>query len=210
MKSAKTILISFFILLSAGLNAQVFLGGNVNMALSGGKNENDSKKTSEFDFGLSPKIGTFLSDKVAIGIEFNFGVSTSNNNHEIETITRTVNSGVSPFLRYYAFAAGKFSVYGQANAGVAFSHSDTKFGGDIVTEGKHSMVGIRFFPGLSYDITERISLETAINFLNVHYSMTTSTDENNNKETASSFGLGAGLDGVVNTGNISIGAIYKF
>lgn len=210
MKSAKTILISLFILLSAGLNAQVFLGGNVNLALSGGKNGNDSKKTSEFDFNLTPKIGTFLSDKVAIGIEINFGYSTTNNNHEIETITKTVRSGVSPFLRYYAVSAGKFSVYGQANAGVAFSTSDTKFGNNMVTEAKQNSVGISFFPGVSYELSERISLETSINFLNLHYNMTTETDENNNKETDSIFGLGAGLDGIVNTGNISVGAIFRF
>ncbi len=64
-------------------------------------------------------------------------------------------------------------------------------------------------PGLAYDLTDRLSLETSLNFLSLGYYNT--TEKNGaSKDKTTSFNIGAGLDNIVTVGNISIGAIYRF
>jgi outer membrane protein len=209
MRSARIILITSFVFLSLGINAQVFIGGNFNISQNGGKETDGSKKASEFNLNLSPQAGKFLSDKVAIGLGLNFGFNTTNSNQDVERIKKTTSVGVVPFLRYYAVTAGKFSVFGQANAGVAFANSNTTLGGNNIEKTKSNSISLNIVPGLSYDVSERLALETYINIFNVGVGQTSST-LNGNKETINYFNVGGGLNDIAHVGNITIGAIYKF
>jgi opacity protein-like surface antigen len=209
MKSARIILITAFVFLSLGMNAQVFIGGNFNISQTGGKRNDGSLKPSEFDLNLSPQIGKFLSDKVAIGIGLDFGLNNTNSNQDVERIKKTTSFGVVPFLRYYALTTGKFSVFGQANAGFSFANSNTTLGGNNIEKTKSNSISLNLVPGVSYDISERLALETYINLFNIGVGQTSST-VNDNKETNNYFVIGGGLNDVVRIGNITIGAIYKF
>lgn len=212
MKSYKIALIALFALLSTGLNAQVFVGGNFNVNFSGGKNDSGTSTTdkpSSFNLGLSPKIGKFLSEKAAIGVSLNFSMTGSNNHANTETISNSSSFGVSPFLRYYAIKMNKFSVFGQGNIGFSYAASKTKFGTDVTDGPKTTTLSLSVFPAVAYDLNEKLSLETSINVLG--FGLYQSTAKSGSfKETNTSANFGAGLGNIVNVGNITIGAIYKF
>jgi opacity protein-like surface antigen len=209
MKLCRIIIVACLVCFSINLNAQVFIGGNVGFNATGGKNADNSKKPSDLSLNLSPKIGTFLSEKAAVGIAVNFATSSSNNNADVQTISKSSSFGITPFLRYYAVNIDKFSIFGQANAGISFSGSSLKFG-NTETEGpKSSTISLNIVPGISYALNDKISLETSINVLNFGINQTT-IKNGSAKSTSTGFGIGAGINNIVNVGNITIGAIYKF
>lgn len=70
-------------------------------------------------------------------------------------------------------------------------------------------MSLGFLPGLSYDINNKLSLQTYFNLLNLGYSyMTTKTGSS--KENNSSFNFGAGINNLVSVSAIRVGVIYKF
>lgn len=213
MKSFRIILAAFSIsLLTAGANGQAFVGGSFGLRLNGGKFDNGtqtSDRPSELNLNLSPVFGKFISEKVALGIELDLGYSRESDNAAIEEIDLGSSFGVSPFLRLYAPLAGKLSVFGQGNLGFFYTSTKNKNGSTTTDGPKSTQLSFNIFPGLEYDLTEKLSLETSINVLNFGYSLNTSKS-GNSTTTTSNFNLGGGIDNIVNVGNIRIGAIYKF
>lgn len=212
MKTNKIVLIVIFVLFPFILNAQVFLGGNFGLNTSGGSIDNGTittDKPSSVSFNISPMVGKFLSEKVAIGALIDFSLSRTNNNGTPEIINSSSSIGITPFLRYYAIKMDKFSIFGQGNVGFSYSGSTSKVDGTSTDGPKTTAFSLTVMPGLAYDVSSKLSLETNINILNfgVNYSVVKSgTDKNR----TASFGVGAGLSNIVTVGTISIGAIYKF
>jgi outer membrane protein len=189
----------------------MFVGGSFRFNTSNSEHNgaNPPYKTSYYDLNLSPSLGKFISDKVAIGLDLNISLSGNKTDLNPETTSKSSGFGISPFLRYYAFKWNKFSVYGQGNIGLEFSNSSAKTGG-ITTDGpKNTLVYLSIYPGLSYDITDKLSLQTSINVLSFDYNYLI-TKVGSLKNTGSSFNIGAGLASIVSVNAISIGAIFKF
>lgn len=212
MKSYKILLVSLFAFFTIGLNAQIFVGGNFGMNFSNGRTEDvntNTDKPSIFSFNLSPRIGKFLSEKVAAGVSLSFSFDTENNKAAIEMIEKSSGIGITPFLRYYAIKVNKFSAYGQANIGFAYSKSSIKTGATINEGPKNTSLFFNVAPGLAYDLNDHLSLETSINVLSLGFYQQTSKIGSSISHT-SSFGMGAGLSNIANTGSLTIGAIYKF
>jgi opacity protein-like surface antigen len=211
MKSVKIALISLLVLFSVNLNAQVFVGGNFGMRLSGGTYDDNSKKPTKFELNIAPTAGKFISEKTAIGVALNFGTSNENNNEDIEVVDKITAFGISPFIRYYAVSFNKFSVFGQGTVGVSFAHHNQKVEGDLEKGPKSSQISLGIVPGLAYELSDRISLETTLNIFNLGFAHTSVKDsDGTDAEKSTAFGFGAGLDDIANTNNISIGAIFKF
>ena len=212
MKTNRIILIVIFVLFPFILNAQVFLGGNFGLNISGGNIDNGTittDKPSTVSFNISPMVGKFLSEKVAVGALVDFTYSQTNNNGTPEVINSNSSIGITPFLRYYALRMDKFSVFGQGNVGFSYSGSMSKVNGTSTDGPKTTALSLTVMPGLAYDLTSKLSLETNLNFLNfgLNYSVAKSGVDKNR---TASFGVGAGLSNIVTVGTISIGAIYKF
>jgi outer membrane protein len=212
MKSYRVFSIILFSLICISVNAQVFVGGNLgfntanNKFLDGGTT---TSKGSNFNFSLSPFVGKFLTEKVAVGVELDLSLSGSTTGVNTETIRKSSSVGVSPYLRYYAIKWNKLSLFGQGNIGVEFSNSSVKT--DAVTNDgpKGTRLYLNIYPGLAYDITEKLSLQTSLNILSFGYNYVTSK-EGTTKNNSSSFNVGAGLGNIVSLNAITIGAIYKF
>lgn len=212
MKTVRFLVIALLTIICADLNAQVFTGGNIGFNANGGSTSNGSvttDKPSNLGFNLSPKVGYFFSERAAAGIGLNFAYSRTKTPGNPDVINTAGTFGFAPFLRYYAVKKEKFSVFGQVNVGVSSSGSTNKVG-NVSTDGpKTTMLYLNVYPALSYDISDRFSLETSLNFLGLSLNNST-IKTGNDKNTTNSFGLDAGLDNVVNVGDITIGAIYKF
>ena len=212
MKSYRVFSIVLFSLLFISVNAQVFVGGNFGFSTTNNKSQfgaTTTSKGSDYDFTLSPIMGKFLSEKFAVGVELDLSLSGSKAVANTETIHKSSSVGVSPFLRYYAIKWDKFSIFGQANLGVTFTGSSTKTDGTTTDGPKSTRLYLSIYPGLSYDISEKLSLQTSLNILSFGYNYKT-TKVGTTKDINSSFIFGAGLSDIVSIGNITIGAIYKF
>jgi|WetSurMetagenome_2_1015567.scaffolds.fasta_scaffold00921_7 outer membrane protein len=212
MKASRIILIALFSFLCAGLSAQTFVGGSFRINASGNKTS-DGSSTSQgpttFGVNITPTIGRFVSEKVAIGVGLNFEYTDSKTHGSLETESVSTTTGVSPFLRYYAFKTGKFSIFGQANIGASLGSSKATVGGTTNDGPKNTNLYFNIFPGMSYDITEKISLETSLGFLSAGYNYSISKS-GSDKATSSSLNVGAGTGNILNVGNLTIGAIIKF
>ena len=211
MKSNLILLLtlSFFCI---SLNAQVFVGGNIGFNTGKQKSLDGSVTTgkgSNFNLDLSPNVGKFLSEKVAVGIALDISFSQNTDGVSTETTTKSSSIGASPFLRYYAVKWNKLALYGQGNLGFDLSNSTVTTGGSTSDGPKQTSLYLTFSPGLSYDVTEKLSLITSINILNFGYNYHI-TKDGTTKTTASNFNIGGGLGNIVSVGAISVGAYYKF
>ena len=206
MKSFKIILIAICSFFFINLNAQLFVGGNVGFSSSNGENDATiPPKSSSYNLNLRPFVGKFLSEKLAIGLEIDFSLTSRND----ANVSKSSSLGINPFLRYYPVKWNKFSVFGQGNIGVEFANSSVKAGGNPTSEVNRTLTYLNIFPGLAFDISEKLSLETAINILNFGYSYST-YNLNNSKSNGSNFNIGGGLSNIVSVNAITIGAIYRF
>jgi hypothetical protein len=209
MKSSRLFLITLFSLFFVSLNAQVFVGGN--FAFNTHNNKTDlgtttTQKVSDYSFDFAPKAGVFISDKVAFGLALDIFFSGSTSGVQTKTISKSSGLGLSPFMRYYAAKWNKFSLFGQGNIGLEFSKSNRKTGTTTTDGPKTTRLYLSIYPGLSYDISEKLSLETSLNILSLGFDYKTSKQDTY-KEVNSGFNLGAGPDNIV---TITVGAIYKF
>jgi hypothetical protein len=208
MKSSSVLLIVLFSFFCISLNAQVFIGGNFGFTTSNHKSDNGNK-TSNYSLNLSPIAGKFLSEKFAIGAAFDISFAGSTSGVNPETTSNSSTFGGSLFLRYYAIKWDKFSVFGQGNIGLGFSNSSTKADGSTTDGPKITELYFSVYPGLSYDINDKLSLQTSLNILSLGYNYTT-TKMGTTTGNSSNFNIGAGLSNIVSISAITVGAIYKF
>lgn len=206
-------MISLLSFLCIGVNAQYFAGGSINLSTTHSTDEIGTTTTVDaksFSTGISPAVGMFLSDKLAIGLELNTGFSKRETGVDTKTITKTTYFGVSPFVKYYMVKWNKLSLYGQGTMRTGFSTTNIE-SGLTETESKTTSIGFSVFPGLSYDLSDKLSLQTSLNFLGLSCIYNVEKDDDFDAKTSyTSFGLNADMDNIVTIGNITIGAIYKF
>jgi outer membrane protein len=202
-----------FMVCSFGAQAQYFVGGQFGFSTTGGSEKTgdvtvDKPKTTYFNF--SPKAGMFLSEKFAVGMSLNVMTQRVKNTAGGNTTTdKTTSFGIAPFARYYFLQMNKFGIFAEGQIGLAFSKSKRPSVGPD-EEIKATTFGLNIAPVIYYNLSEKFTLEASVRLFNFGINTTTEKDLNDNKEITNSFGFGAGLDGLVNTGNISVGATYKF
>jgi hypothetical protein len=212
MKPNRFILIVLFTSVCIFSSAQVFVGGKFGFNTSGGSIDNGTTTTdkpSTVSFNFSPKAGIFISEKLAPGAALNFTLSRTKTPGITETIDKSTTIGVSPFLRYYAVKLNNFSLFAQGNTGFSYTKPTTKVGGTSTDGAITTNLYLNVVPGLAYDLNDKFSFETTINVLSLGYYHTTVKNGPTKNKTSSS-NMGAGLDNIVTSGNISVGAIYKF
>jgi hypothetical protein len=208
MKSYRVFFIALLSFFCFSLNAQVFIGGNFGFNTTNNKTA-DGNKTSGYSLSLSPYAGKFLSDKFAVGVALDITFSGNTSGVNPETTSESSILGGSLFLRYYAIKWNKFSVFGQGNIGLAIDNSSTKADGSTTDGPKATELYFSVYPGLSYDINDKLSLQTSLNIFSLGYNYTT-TKIGTNTATSSGFNIGAGLSNIVSVSAVTVGAIYKF
>jgi len=211
MKS-KIILLLTLSIFCISLNAQVFVGGNIGFNSGNQKSVDGSTTTgkgSNFSLDFTPNVGKFLSEKVAVGIALDISFSQNTTGVTTETKTKSSSIGASPFLRYYAVKWNKLALYGQGNLGFNLSNSSETTDGSTSNGPKQTSLYLTLSPGLSYDITEKLSLITSIHIFNFGYNYNI-TKDGTTKTTSSNFNIGGGLGNIVSVSAISVGAYYKF
>jgi opacity protein-like surface antigen len=212
MRSCRLITVALFSFFYVCSSAQNFVGGDFGVSATGGsvKNQNlTTDKSSSLTLGLSPKIGKFINEKVAAGLGLSLSLNQTKTPGNVNVITTSTGLGLNPFVRYYAARFNKFSVFGEGTLDLSFSTSKTKVGNTTSNGPKTNEIGLGIAPGLSYDLSNKLSLETALHFMGFGYTYSSEVS-GNSTDRSSTFNLGAGLNHIATLGSVSIGAIYKF
>lgn len=146
------------VLFGSAANAQIQKGNIMVGADLTNINVVFQKESTAFNFNLSPKVGWFIKDGLAIGGYVDFGANTTKNK-TTDTRASNTNYGVGAFARYFVEDKNvrkmEFSkrtrFFLEANAGFAGNNPAS----GASTNGFNVGIG----PGISYFITPNIGLE---------------------------------------------------
>lgn len=198
--------VSIVLLSSAFAKAQFVVGGGLRFGHTGGKteinnNESDLDKTN--NFGIYPKVGYFISSDFMVGGKVGLILSTVKDG-DTDVKTKNTTFVLAPFARYYALRMNKFSVYAEGN--VTYSFGKDKVDG--VDGTKTTSIGLNVYPGIGYDLSDKVLLSATINGLSL-YAGSVIKKTGDNKEVNNNLGLGVNLDNVVTSGLVTISVLVK-
>jgi len=213
MKSNRIILITLLSFLCIGINAQYFAGGSIGFYVQNVNSESgdiDLNESKRFSTSFSPTAGVFLSDKFAIGLALNTRFSKQETGVDIKNTIKTTDFGLSPFVKYYAVKWNKISLYGKGTIRTMFSKTSNE-SGDSVNNFRSTSISLSVYPGLSYDISDKLQLHTSLNFMDFScgYSVSKNLDTDT-KTSETNFGFSANTNSIAIIGDIMVGAIYRF
>ncbi|MES2487834.1 MAG: outer membrane beta-barrel protein [Bacteroidota bacterium] len=174
-------------------NGDVFASGTISFS---------SEKTGDFktnQFTVSPKVGYFVSDNIALGVSLSYISSTEDtydgNFGVYEQKTTGFEAGA--FGRYYFMPASRFSVFAQVYAGYATAKYEVEV---YQMESKANGFGFEFAPGFNYFVSDHFAIETTFGLLGYN----SIKPDNAGAESTDSFNIGLDL------ANINFGIVYKF
>ncbi|MDR2910224.1 MAG: hypothetical protein LBV47_02505 [Bacteroidales bacterium] len=200
-------------------NAQVFIEGSLGLThnkveLSGGAVSDDSHSTT---VSVSPKIGYWLNDNIAIGINPVIGADTYINMAPYDVFETDFDSLKNRSWMLFIF--GRYKLWGTEKLSllidtpVGFGINTHKTETDAITTSDNSGFQFSVFvnPLISYKLNEKFSVVTRLNFLSLGFSYFSSDDNNtNSKSTSSQFSFDSKSSLFNSLGNISIGFTYNF
>ncbi len=178
-----SLLIVCFLQSSAQITkGSVFLGGQI------GFNSQTTTSTivgmspqKNNGFYISPAIGFAMKDNLVIGFDVTYSHSYNTNNSINYPYDQTNNMfGAGVFLRRYIPLGKGFYVFGQGRLGGSsntgkINQNAVNLSDDI----KGYSFDLGFYPGISYQISKRLQLETGFNNLfDISYQHSTDTQAN--------------------------------
>lgn len=225
-KLSITLVITLF---TVTLHAQWFLGGSFGMNATVAGKPLNLPSYIQYDreylvgFEVAPKMGYYFNEKLAFGLELALGLNFFNIIQDIgdpsdPTYTPVKLEGtsiswrVAPFLRYALFSRKKFSLLLEGTTGAGGQHYIYNSKNQV----KYSNIGVGILniaPVLSYSLTDRLQLETVLNFLNLGYNIDIKTiGEGNRKSTfvVHDLNIGFNAKSIFVISQLTIGVVYKF
>ena len=158
----KLTLLLFVILTSFAVNAQenfgflqseIFVEGN--FQLSSYNNENSEDKESSYS--INPKVGYFISDDLAVGIQGSYTSFSEDVITEITTTTEGSSYAAGLFGRYYFLELGtRFYTYGELGGTYSVTEGSTSIDGTsrdldtLNTINASLSLGINYFANREY------------------------------------------------------------
>ena len=165
--------------------------------------------TSQGDFQINkfnfmPKLGFFVTDNIAIGVQFGYEGSSNNDLSDVvfedgaEVKTNELSIGV--FGRYHFTPANQFSFF--TELGFSYVSKTTEVDNPISVDMEIKSPGfeVALRPGVNYFISNNFALEASVGVIRYE----TSKDDFEGAESRDTFELGFNLS------QINIGLLYKF
>ena len=131
-------------------SAQVYIGGSLDLDLTG------NKTASASNFSLSPEVGYELNENLSIGAVVSFSTSSM----KIKDTNYKDNAfswGIAPYARYTFLRSGIFSCFVDGGLSLA--------GG----EDRDPSFGIYAEPGVAVEVTENISIVSHLGNLGLYF-----------------------------------------
>ena len=203
-------------------NSRFFVEGSLNLINQGGTRSLDgvSKEIpSTFAYRFTSIVGYRLNDVFAVGPHI--AIETTNYKqmmpdpdnpvNEIEFTSKDFLWTFDVFCRYELVRRGKFSLHIHTQMGIDRGSTKEKTGDTVEKKTKTiKMIGFNNVPFIAYDISDKFSLITAVNFLSFGGSKRTVKYENTG-ETVKTHYLGfSAQNRVFYIGDVGIGFTYKF
>lgn len=122
--------------------------------------DNKGTEVRKSDFALTPKVGYFVTDKFAAGLQVGYNQSkTTNYSGSQDTYNKTNAAGVALFGRYYFLEAGsRFKMYGEADLGYAVSGGENSNGTTTIKHTKTNTIGFNGGVGANFFLTPKIAI----------------------------------------------------
>ena len=205
-------------------NAQFFVGGNLGMAMENGKIkavnsgttvEQDAPKA--FTFTFAPSLGYMFNDNMGVGLDLMFGMGkVTEKDYTYDPVatfkTKTTTIGFAPYFRYVFAEVDNFKFYADAKLAYQMSKpkSEWKQDGTTVTNdgSKTTNFGIGIVPGMAYQLTDNISMNCALNILELGFQTEKNVEKVDDETTTrkyTDFGFGVNY-----ATPITIGFFYTF
>lgn len=152
---------------------QKILGGQI--AINTSTIENDSQKTVNNVYTISPYVGYFPNNNLAIGLQLIYTSSLNdsrnlNNGTEVDlSKTKQNMMGLSPFIRYYVPVGPKMKFYGQVNAYNGFGTAVTDYSSQTsgyTSDLDVSQFGVSVTPGFTFFVTSKLGIDASFNLMN--------------------------------------------
>lgn len=172
--------------------AQLFVGGS--LGFTNTKDPFDNPAADKITkVSVLPTVGYMFADNMGVGVDFGMNYTKEEYDGGDAKTTEWV---INPYFRYVFAEIDNFKFYGDLKAEMKFGK--TKMDGS--DDYKTSTIAFGVVPGLSYDLTDNISMVATLNVLRLGYTQNKMDDE---KE--SSFGFGVNENTPLN-----IGFVYTF
>lgn len=114
---------------------------------------------NSFSINLSPQVGYFIEDNIAVGGLFNLGYQTARVSGSSKG-NNIFNYAINGFGRYY-FNPGEKGINNLLNHGRFFAEANAGIAGST---GNAIGLNIGFGPGYAYFITPNVALETLVKY----------------------------------------------
>jgi len=214
----KKVIITFIMLAAAitAANAQFFVEGSVGVSHHSDKLSSGAEDPlSRSWFSVSPQVGYWLNDDIAVGTRVSFDGSIAKNalddpNNPGQTIDRWMPRWeFSVFCRYKLWGTEKFSllVDGSISAGTV----SVKYRTTRETVSRTRSIGFSVHPAITYELTDRFSIIANLDFLRLGFISQTTEEMKTDiklRQTRFNFSTQSAIFGRI--GDIRIGFIYNF
>ncbi|NVO10707.1 MAG: outer membrane beta-barrel protein [Bacteroidales bacterium] len=154
------------------------------------KTDNGSGSSgSSMSFQLSPKIGFFIIDNLAIGVKLPIGISyQEDKNHNKFSST---SLGISPFIKYY-FGTSNIKPYLNSSAGFSsLTAKDNPVNGSTI-KSTTGMFSFDLGGGFGIFLNDKVSVDIGVGYNYTSYKDKENND-NNYRNIYSGLGLGVGI-----------------
>ena len=205
-------------------SAQLYVGGSLGMSTESGKYKWEQDGTTveqdmpkSFVFTLAPEVGFMFNDNMGVGLQFGlgFGKATQKDYTYDPAATETVKTTIiafAPYFRYVFAEVDNFKFYADAKVSYAMNKPKASIeqdGTTVTFDGnKTTALGFGIVPGMAYQLTDNISMNAALNILELGFQTTKEIqDQNGVKETWKTNEFGFGVN---EPSPITIGFFYTF
>lgn len=171
--------------------AQIFVGGSLGFDNTKDPLGGTAEKITTIS--VIPTVGYMFADNMGVGADLGM---TFEKKKDGNGDPKTTDFVIAPYFRYVFAEIDNFKFYGDLKLDLKFGTYKEEDADAIKT----STVGFGVVPGMSYDLTDNISMVATLNVLRLGYTQNKMDDE---KE--SSFGFGVNENTPLN-----IGFVYTF
>ena len=176
--------------------AQLYVGGAIGFDYFADKSSygsTTSKGDAGFIVNFSPMLGFDLSEKMSFGAKIHLSAYNFSDRESDPTKSNALGYGLSPYIRYAALSVGNFSLLIEPS--IFFLGATTKETyGTTSHEGPKLLgYGLQIGPVLTYNLTNRLSLEANVNFLRFSFGQIAAkygSGDSESKFTTTLFGIG--------------------
>ncbi|TGE14933.1 autotransporter outer membrane beta-barrel domain-containing protein [Hymenobacter elongatus] len=199
----------------------VLLGGSFGFASGTTKNTSSfstsAQETKSSSYSLAPRVGYFLADNLAVGLQLDFSRSKSKytsaavpNQSAYNTESTSTGYQIGPFVRYYKMLGDKAGFYGQLMAGYSRSEgeSTTETPFALHSEQKSKGYYASFTPGFVFFPTDKLGLEVSVGNLGYGSSTTELKDSRPFSQVMTSERKDSGFGASFSLNALSIGAAF--